>query len=226
MKINKKLLVTLLLSFSSISSHAYVRDYLYLGAGVGPSFNNYSFTVKDIPTGLSITSYPSNISWIGNIFLGYGYTFTNCFYLAGELGTNFPNRTTSVTRSGVINALQYQDQLGLQDYITLDLLPGYRGFDPSLLVYGRIGASFSRMTISQNASGTDQSFSASYGTTAGGRIGIGATYSLTLNLGLSADYYFAAYPTLWVNQTLNSGSSQYKQQPHVNYLGLSLLYSF
>ena len=111
------------------SAQAAVKNGLYLGAGVGGSYDLFDFTATNIRNGMRV-SPPVNIEThaVGNAFLGFGDTSNVGLFLAGEVGTYFPSRSTTFNdRRGVaVSNLTFSDTLKVQDYVTLDLLPGFR----------------------------------------------------------------------------------------------------
>lgn len=128
------------------------KEGLYLGAGVGGSFNNYKLTATNLATGVDVNSKVNNRAVIGDVFIGYGYTTVNSFYLGGEVGTNFPRRSATInSRPGVVvTSTTFTDTLQIRDYVTLDLLPGYRVM-PYWLLYGRAGIIFGQLKLDQPA---------------------------------------------------------------------------
>lgn len=204
---------------------ATMRDNFYLGAGAGVAVDYWSLTVTDTSTGTNQITHSTGNNIIGNVFAGYGYTACNHFYLGGELGSNFPKRNTSLTRAGIISTSNsFIDHLFVQDYVTADVLPGYR-FNDKLLAYGRVGATYSHLSFLQGSNSTagSDSFSSS-SNKVGGRLGVGANCSLTKHLGAGLDYFYTYYPSVtsdWGQQNL-----QFKEKPHTSYLGLSVIYSF
>ncbi len=163
---------------------------------------------------------------IGNLFLGVGHTTINSLYLAGELGTNFPGRCTHIyNRPGVVIADGniYSNTLRVQDYITIDVLPGYR-INTNWLAYARIGAAFADFQFYQDSNPVAPSevISAS-NTKFGGRFGAGSTYAFNQYLSLSIDYIYAEYQkqTVFVPK-YNIG---YQNTGIYNYVGMSLTYT-
>jgi outer membrane immunogenic protein len=219
------LLVLGLAFLIAMNGHAAVRNGIYGGAGIGAAFDHYDLTTSNIATGFTVNSNANKTNLIGNAFIGYGYTADNCFYLGGELGTNFPKRSITINgRPGVvITPATFNDTLRIQDYVTGDLLPGYR-IDTSWLVYGRVGITYSRLSVNQDANVSAGTPSFSDGTMrVGGRLGAGINYSLSNNLGLGVDYYYTFYQsksTNWSTFLLN-----FNQKPYTNFVGLSLFYS-
>lgn len=202
-----------------------IKEGLYLGAGVGGSFSNYKLTASNYLTNLSVSKTSSNSNVVGNVFGGYGYTANNSLYLGGEIGTNFPRRSTTIHgRPGVSNtSTTYTDHLYIQDYVTLDVLPGYR-IQPNWLAYARLGISFGQLKLYQPftvANGVE-SFEASKNVV-GGRFGVGVSYAVSEHFGASIDYYYSDYQkfnSTWPRYTINFNNTSSS-----NYVGVSVVYT-
>ena len=76
----------------------------------------------------------------------------------------------------------FDDKYSITDYLTMDVLPGYR-LNPDILLYGRAGVAFRNAFFTQEAvigefeSVTDSTNSVN------GRFAVGVTYSLSKKLG-------------------------------------------
>lgn len=212
------------LSLCAVNGFAQERDNLYLGAGTDITFNQFSITANSTVTGFTVSKDPTSTDLIGKIFAGYGYTAKNNLYLGGELGTNFPRRSASTQRPGVsLTAFTFTDHLYVQDYLTGDILPGYR-IHPDWLVYTRFGVSYAHLKLNQSANsaaGTPE-FNAS-DNKFGGRIGLGINYAMTKHLGAALDYYYTSYQDL--SATWTAFNTHFKYQPKTNFVGLSINYS-
>lgn len=201
------------------------KNGLYLGAGVAGSFDHYQLKASNVVTGLSTTNTKNSSHVIGNAFIGYGYTAPNLFYLAGEVGTNFPERTTTIPdRHGVtLTPYTFSDKLQTQDYVTLDMVPGFR-VKPNWLLYGRAGIAFSKLSLNQapNAAAGTVGFNASQNKV-GGRFGAGVTYALTQHFAASVDYYYSVYQTASMNWPIYN--IHFKSTPNSNFIGASIAYT-
>ncbi len=222
-----KLLLALVTFICATTTYANegIKNGIYLGAGGGESFNNYVFSTTNTVTNTIANTKPSNNTFLGNIFAGYGLTTDENLYFGGELGTNFPQREASTTHPGVtLTGQTFTNHVFVQDYLTGDLLPGYR-MDSKLLLYARLGLSYAHLQLTQDANSAagTPSFS-SNANKIGGRVGVGASYPLTKNLGVGADYFYAAYPAFSTNWP--AYNIHFEQKPHTNYFGASLIYTF
>jgi outer membrane immunogenic protein len=201
------------------------RDGFYLGAGVGETFNRYELATKNTVTGFNVKKHDNHNSTVGNAFLGYGYTASNSFFLGVELGTIFPRRSGTIKRPGVtFTSFSFVNRLSVQDYLTGDLLPGYR-INERWLIYARAGFSYAHLSLHQdaNAAASGPKFNRSDNKW-GGRIGLGVNYGLTKHLGLGLDYFYTGYQKM--NSRWPAFDVQFKQSTHSHYLGISLIYSF
>ncbi|AHE66912.1 outer membrane beta-barrel protein [Legionella oakridgensis] len=208
----------------AINVHASSRDGLYFGAGIGAAFDQFDLTTKNIINGFTVKS-PMNekTSAVGNVFVGYGGTADSGFYLAGELGTYFPSRSaTNYGRPGVfITASTFTDTMRVQDYATIDALPGYR-LNEAWLLYGRAGLTYAHFELNQAATALVPAFNSSENKW-GGRIGAGLNFAFNSNLGIGLDYFYTHYPK--VNTTAGAFNTSFTQQVCSNYVGISALYT-
>lgn len=222
LKIFLKLTASLFFLLSSLTSHANVRDGLYLGAGLGESFVANELTTTSYSSGLTVNSDGDENNTIGNLFIGYGSTSDSGFFLGGELGTNFPGRT--VNMDGIANAafspFVVSNRLTITDYVTLDLLPGY-AINNGILLYGRAGFSYGQLRYKQVLNNSAFSIETDNNTW-GGRIGLGTTIAFSPNFGMALDYYYSAYQEMTVASPLFN--MQFKSKPSANFVGISLLY--
>ncbi|KTC65147.1 Opacity protein and related surface antigens (plasmid) [Legionella adelaidensis] len=206
-----------LLSGSSLASS---RDGVYGGIGLGGVSDSYSFRLNNLSTGGAFSKKPTEKSFLGGLFLGYGATNDLGFYLAGEIGTYLPRRSTTVNGvAGIYPGIPtFNDRLRVKDLVTFDLLPGYR-FNETWLLYVRTGLSFSQLSFYQPATTVptiDETENK-----VGGRIGLGLNYALTNNVGIGLDYFYTHYQELNTNQF----GIDTNQKLSSNYLGISALYT-
>ncbi|NBX84153.1 MAG: hypothetical protein EBQ95_00925 [Gammaproteobacteria bacterium] len=202
------------------------KESFYAGVGFGGSFNSDTVTVTSYDTKNSTFNSANPGQVVGNVYIGYGHTWVEKYFLGIEANTYFPGHTDNINTSGVSagNTLNtYTTQFTFKDYMGLDLLPGMR-FENHMLVYARTGLSFRDIEISQNATITPSSegfYSA--GHSVGGRFGVGAAYDLTRNIGVAVDYFYTYFPTwsaYWSTYNL-----QQQMTSHQNYIGISLVYT-
>lgn len=201
------------------------REGLYAGVGVGGAFDNYTLTTRNLLSGFAVRNKISDDNVVGNAFLGYGRTFDSSLFLGAEVGTVFPTRTGIIrNRRGVsVTASTFTNKLSISDYVTLDLLPGFRP-NSDWLVYARVGASFAQLQVRQplNLLAGVPSFSAKKDAV-GGRFGAGVTYTINQHFGAALDYYYTTYQTqnaYWPQYTL-----RFKNTAYSNFVGLSLVYT-
>ncbi|KTD46303.1 outer membrane protein [Legionella quateirensis] len=198
------------------------KENLYVGVGVGATFNSDKLSVTNTISRRNSTVTSTHDHAQGNLFIGAGHTFMNNLYLGVEANTYFPHRVVSYNYPGVTFTTQRFDVNFLsQDYLGLDLLPGYR-FNPSLLVYGRAGLAFRDTTLNRDATNTVNPYYHARDQV-GGRFGAGLAYALISHLSAALDYNYTYYPTL---STLNSQyNGLYDIKSHGNYVGVSLVYT-
>ncbi len=173
------------------------------------------------------TQKTSSISQVvGNVYIGYGHTWLDKYYLGIEANTYFPGHTATITTPGVSNVGQgnfYTDQYTFKDYMGLDLLPGIR-FHPNSLLYARTGLSFRDIEINQQATDTANPLGLyQSGHSVGGRFGAGIAHGFTENIGVAVDYFYTYYPT-W-GSYFQAFNLQKQMNSHQNYVGISLIYT-
>ena len=209
------------------SNHWMPKESFYAGVGFGGSFNSDTETVTSLGNHNSTFNAANPGQVVGNVYIGYGQTWMEKYFLGIEANTYFPGHTDNILTHGVSSAAdassQYLAQFTFKDYLGLDLLPGMR-FDNNVLVYARTGLSFRDIEISQNATITPSSEGFySSGHSVGGRFGVGAAYDLTRNIGVAVDYFYTYFPTwsaYWSTYNL-----QQQMTSHQNYIGISLVYT-
>jgi outer membrane immunogenic protein len=203
------------------SSHASSRDGIYAGLSLGGVRDSYEFAISNSVISSAVRTNLEKEHFLGGIFLGYGETNDIGFYLAGEVGTYPLHRSVFFTTSllSSVNIYTFNQKLSVQDYLTIEALPGYR-FNESLLLYGRAGLAISQFNLSQQAN-TGFPLEDNSSTKLGGRIGTGVNYSLSYNLGLGLDFIHTAYQEM---KTFNYGNN-YKQNLSSNYVGFNLSYT-
>lgn len=219
----KRLAILSLGSLVCTGGNASSRDGLYLGAGVGGSYDQYALLTTNLTSGFGIQSPTLHQSSIlGDLFLGFGGTANTGFYFAGELGTYFPKRSATLTRPGIFPSnFTFRETLRVQDYATLDLLPGYR-FNEGWLLYARGGLTYAQMGLYQFANAMTSSFNTEQNRL-GGRIGAGVNYAINNNFGLGLDYFFTQYQDM--NAKTFALNTRFNQQLSSNFVGISALYT-
>lgn len=205
-----------------ISTVVSPKEHLYVGVGVGASFNSDKLNVINVVTGRNSTASSTNNHALGNLFIGAGHTFVNNLFLGVEANTYFPHRVVNYNYPGVtFTAQRFDVSFSSEDYLGLDLLPGYR-YSPELLVYGRAGLAFRDTFLNREATNTVSPYYHARDQV-GGRFGVGLAYALRSHLSAALDYNYTFYPT---RSSLNSQyNGQYDIESHANYVGVSLVYT-
>lgn len=216
-------LTPILLIFAALNVQANTRDGFYVGAGIGMSADEYELNTTNLSTGLSIKNNADNMNVIGDIFVGFGYTTASSFFWGGEIGTYFPSRSITVENRPDLTFPNtgVSDTLKIQDYLTLDLLPGY-ALSQNVLVYGRAGLTYSSLSLNQPASGAVPSFNGDENKW-GGRFGIGANFAFNNNFGVGIDYFYTTYQDL--NALTTPFNTRFTTKASSNFLGISVLYT-
>ncbi len=202
------------------------KENLYVGLGFGGNFNNDNEQVSSLTNQNQTSSSSNNSQVVGNLYIGYGHTWNNVYFLGVEANTYFPGHTDNITTAGISNVGSgnfYTNQYTFKDYLGLDLLPGFR-FHPNSLIYARTGLAFRDIQVSQYATlnpASEGFYNA--GHSVGGRFGAGIAHGLNENIGMAIDYFYTYYPTwgsYWSTYNL-----QYNMKSHQNYIGISLIYT-
>ncbi|ASQ47300.1 outer membrane protein [Legionella clemsonensis] len=206
--------------------YANVKDGFYAGAGIGGSFDRFKLTTQSPVTGFTIYSPPQNEStFMGDVFLGYGGTSMHGFYLGAELGTYFPQRTGTVkNRPGVtLSQTRFTNIMRIRDYLTADLLPGYR-FNQQWLVRARLGAAYANSKFRQLATASS-SQTDNQEKIVGGRIGAGIDFAYTNQLSIGIDYFHTQYREM-STVSAHPFNTRFRQKVSSNFVGVSASYTF
>jgi outer membrane immunogenic protein len=215
-------LLALFCIFFSMLAQATIRDGLYFGAGAGVSYDQYNLSTNYAISGITATNDSNENNVLGNVFIGYGYTTPSAFFVGGELGGYFPNHSATLQHRFDLNlpVSHVNDTLTIHSAVTLDLLPGYAVTD-NLLLYGRTGLSYGNVSLHQSSAYLFKDFTQEENLW-GGRFGLGGTFALSNNLGLSVDYFYTAYQNMSFYKT--PYHTQFTANPSSDYVGLSILY--
>lgn len=201
---------------------AAAKDKLYFGVAVAKVYDNYRYTVQDTDTGSSLSRNSSTSTTLANVFAGYGFRSAKGFYLGSELGTAFPARKTGFKRFSLSNNEMLQTDLSVEDYVTGDVLPGYR-FYKDILLYARLGVSFAHLTrLEQNMSFPGVQLAGNKNRW-GSRLGGGVNYQLTPHFGVEMNYIHLRYQTF--DHPLPDLGVRFRQKLHSHYAGLAFIYS-
>lgn len=213
----------IILIFVALNAQANTRDGFYVGAGIGMSADEYELTTTNLTSGLAIKNNANNTNVIGDIFAGFGYTTASSFFWGGEIGTYFPSRSITVENRPDLTfpSIGVSDTLKIQDYLTLDLLPGY-AVSQNVLVYGRAGLAYSSLSLKQPARGVVPNFNTSENKW-GGRFGVGANFAFNRNFGVGIDYFYTTYQDL--NVLTSPFNTRFTTKASSNFLGISILYT-
>jgi opacity protein-like surface antigen len=200
-----------------------IKEGLYVGVGVGGCMYHDTLTVCNTSTSNQISKSFNTTDTQASIFAGVGKTFRDTYYLGVEANSYFPNHSILWSkRPGVtVTNLTYETSFQIQDYVNLDVLPGYR-VHPEWLIYGRAGISFSNITENQEAISAVPP-SNDTNSRVGGRFGAGIAYEITQHFGIGLDYYYSYYPTSTHN--FYGRSTGYQLDSYSNYVGISLFYT-
>ncbi|HBB52451.1 MAG TPA: hypothetical protein DCZ80_00940 [Legionellales bacterium] len=202
-----------------------MKEGFYAGAGIGGAMYNDKISGLNPSNSAQVEKSFNNNSALASIFAGVGQTYFDKYYLGAEANSYFPShRVVWQDRPGVsVTQYTYEDQFQIQNYVNLDLLPGYR-IRPEWLVYGRVGISFSNIVLNQEPNtAADVSMYSSNTTATGGRFGGGLAYQITEHVGAGIDYYYAYNPTS--NHSFNDKNTVVSINSHLNYIGYSLFYT-
>lgn len=199
------------------------KEGVYLGAGIGASINNDELTVTNLTTNNVVKVSSNNTNAQGNVFLGCGHTLSNALYLGAEANIYTPRIAKFNDRPGATFATtKFDDKYTIDDYLAVDLLPGYR-VNSNLLVYGRVGMSFRNTNLNGQAVTSAVQAVADSTNSVGGRFGIGGTYALTKKFAASVDYFYSYAPTFSTYKPIDT--TQYAFKSSSNYVGVSLVYT-
>jgi outer membrane immunogenic protein len=202
-----------------------MKEGFYAGAGIGGGMYNDKILGLNTSNFVQVEKSFNNNSALASVFAGVGKTYFDKYYLGAEANSYFPShRVIWQDRPGVsVTQYTYEDQFQVQNYVNLDLLPGYR-IKPEWLVYGRVGISFSNIVLNQEPNtAADVSMYSSNMTSTGARYGAGLAYQITQHVGAGVDYYYAYNPTS--KHFFNDKNTSIEITSHMNYVGFSLFYT-
>ncbi len=219
------LLIALTLVLGVARAEAFMKEGVYLGLGCGAVLDRYDFQAKNVSTGLTIDKQTNQVGCLGTIFFGYGFTNDSCLYLGGEVGTNYPRRTAKIHRQGVaLTSFTFTNEVSVQDYLTFDLLPGFR-FDEEWLIYGRLGISYANVSLKleENPAAGVAEY-AFYQDRYGFRAGLGISHAFNDFFAIGLDYYYSWYEK--IDTFIELYTTSQKQRPQSHYVGVSLIVTF
>ena len=232
---NNKLSIALLALSSSfayagtmgaiVEETAYMKEGLYVGAGIGGAMYNDKIQAQNPFTLLQREKSFSNSGALASVFAGVGHTWCDKYFLGLEANSYFPHHTAYWSdRQGVTETnYTFENKFMVQNYINLDLLPGYR-VTPDWLIYGRVGLAFSDVLSYQHANSIANAPSFSdTNSVLGGRFGAGINYQISRHIGAGVDYFYSYNPQ--TNYSFNDKSTALGISSHYNYVGFSLFYT-
>lgn len=234
MKLSKLIFSSLILSTSAsyagtmgtiMTETSFMKEGLYLGAGIGGAMYNDKIKAFNTLTFAQQEKSFNTSSALASVFIGVGKTWCDKYFLGLEANTYFPHHTTywpdrpGVTKPGYF----FEDKYVNQNYINLDMLPGYR-LNSDWLVYGRAGISFSDIFFYQAAnSAANESSQANTITVTGGRFGAGINYQISEHIGAGVDYFYSYIPNIDSSSVKCHKTQNFYS--NFNYIGFSLFYT-
>jgi hypothetical protein len=202
------------------------KESFYAGIGFGGRFSHNTESVTALSNQNYTQTTVSTNQAVGNVYIGYGHTWMEKYFLGIEANTYFPGYSADITTAGVSNVGSnnfYTNRFTYNDYLGLDLLPGWR-FHPNSLIYARTGLSFRNIEVNQNSTFTPESEGYyNSGHSVGGRFGAGIAHGFNENIGVAVDYFYTYYPrwgSYWSTYNLQQDMKSYQ-----NYVGISLIYT-
>lgn len=218
----KYLLLALISCCSLIAAQSALADGLYVGAAVMEALPHSTFLIYSPSQNDIFKQTVSNGNLLGNLFVGYGYSFQNKLYLGTELSGSLGKISSVIKdRKGVLYLDKlFTNNMSETDYVALDLTPGYK-INDKWLVYSRLGLVDGKLSISQNDVAGVTGFNNSINKI-GYRFGIGIDYAIS-NISLGADYIYSFYNTF---NTTSPRNTIYTYTPRNNMFGLHVSYNF
>jgi len=195
----------------------------YVGTSLGITHGKTELSVLNNNNNYEISKDDRTNDFMATVFLGYGARVKDKFYLGGEIGTLLTKSKFLIDRPGALYSEQFVDHLSIQNYLSTDLIPGYQVNDKTL-IYGRIGASYSRLELFQPSPAANIPVISDEQNKIGRRLGIGIDYSLNQNFSLGADYIYTYYPAF--SYTAMPYNVNFNFQPNTNQFGVHLKYKF
>lgn len=198
-----------------------LMDGFYVGAQAG-------YQTANLGENISITSGTDSLNpsvavngWLGGLFLGYGMTWNNFYYLGGEVFGNYANSSQGWDAASLSAGGSYGSNAEMNSSYGLALLPGLRLTD-STLTYIRLGYTWAHFKY--NESSSTLGLSASNSSTEGGfTYGIGMETLITGNWSLRGEYTYTNYNSFGTSMNATSSSSI---NPSASQYSLGVIYHF
>ncbi|MDI9819920.1 MULTISPECIES: outer membrane protein [unclassified Legionella] len=206
----------------TVYGFAAAKDKFYFGVALAKAYDNFRYTVQDTETGSSLVRNASSTATVANVFAGYGFTSAKGFYLGSELGTSFPARKTGFKRFSLSTNDMLQTDLAVEDYVTGDILPGYR-FYKNALLYTRLGVTFSHLTRLEQSMIFPGVQLVGNKNRWGSRLGGGVNFQLTPHFSIEMNYIYLNYQAF--NHPMLDLGVRFRQKLQSHYTGLSFIYS-
>jgi opacity protein-like surface antigen len=182
----------------------------YLGIGLGPDL----LFVKETPyTQISGESIPlvvnlykaplGNVGFIGNIHLGYGHSFHNCFYLGTELFGEWYTHSVQFTSLYSLPPLPLFEgreihRFAVKNAYGLLIRPGLHP-TPETIIYLSLGAAFTKIKErnifleTEGAPSLSVTDNKNHFSKAGFRVGLGTAFALAKDVVFRLDYFYTTY---------------------------------
>lgn len=200
-----------------------LMDGFYVGAQAGYQMANLGENI-DIASG-AVTTNP-NVAVNGGLaglFLGYGMTWNNFYYLGGEIFGNYANSSQGWDADLEGTAGIYNSNAEMNSSYGIAVLPGLRLTD-STLTFIRLGYTWANFKYNESASIFGGGSSASNSSTEGGfAYGIGMETLITGNWSLRGEYTYTNYNNF--STSLGAGSSS-SINPSAGQVDLGVIYHF
>ena len=197
-----------------------LMDGFYLGAQAG-------YQMADMGENISIANGAANANpsvsvngWLGGLFLGYGMTWNNWYYLGGEIFGNYANSSQGWDTTLNVSGANYGSNAEMNSSYGLAVLPGLRLTD-STLTYIRLGYTWANFKYNESSTAVG---SASNSSTEGGfTYGVGMETLITGNWSLRGEYTYTNYNNFSTSMAAGSSSSI---NPSAGQYSLGVIYHF
>lgn len=219
----KKLTLALIASAVTLSAaNAGIQSGFYLGAAAGYSGTNAKASLVTPAPGISGSSDIGSGTGNFGIHGGYGWV-SGCLYVGGELAYTFENTkiTNSIGTGGNFGQIQLKRNNG---YFNAALRGGYL-FTPATMGYIRVGANFSKWTLTNSLSGGFSNTNPATGSKS--RVafvpGVGIETAVARNVYLRVEYTYEFGPSVTAtnNNVLNTASKANNIRTQTGKVGLS-----
>lgn len=195
-------------SFFATRGHVPGTLRRYFGLNIGTSFTSFKPTVSGINDdnvyvgGQSISTGAPAISYVANIYGGFGTNFDN-FYIGTELGAGYNTLNRTLTTTKFLNNATVTMKQPLT--VGLDIMPGFLTQQKDFLFYGRlgIGTSLFNLRVNHNVNSAVNLFVFDW------RAGLGAEYFISEAFSVRLDYIYATYSNISQTYAVNNVLTAY-----------------